>query len=52
MVVFIHCQPDTVLTDRSLISITDYIDVGNTELKVQRANAVWKNRMAYRAYFA
>ena len=50
MVVFIHCQSDTVVTDRSLISITDYNDVVNTELKVQLANAVWKNSMAYRAY--
>ena len=51
MVVFIHCQPDTVVTDRSLVSITDNNDVANTKLKVQWANAVRKNSMAYRAYF-
>ena len=49
MVLFIHCQSDTVVTDRSN-SITDYNDVVNTGLKVQLANAVWKNSMAYRAY--
>jgi len=37
MVVFIHCQPDTVVTDRSLVSITDNNDVANTKLKVQWA---------------
>ena len=47
MVVFIHCQPDIVVTDRSLVSITDYKDVANTELKAQWVNAVRKNSRAY-----